>query len=143
MRRQKTKKKPDNQIKTEKKVEIETSNQIENIPTFDPVPIDNPSESVRKNDQLEGAVEVDPTYHQKQKKKQLMIGIATFFSLCLLLFIYYQSTHVKLPNFVGKELSESRKWAAENKIELTVKKEYSLEKKRMKFFRKKVKQIVT
>lgn len=71
--------------------------------------------------------EFDPTYHQKKKKKQLLIGLGILLGICLLYFIYYQQTHVKLPDFKGKELAEARTWATENKVKLKVEQEYNLD----------------
>lgn len=76
---------------------------------------------------LEDGTEFDPTYHQKKKKKQLLIGIGTLVAICLLYFIYYQQTHVKLPDFNGKDLAEVRTWTTENKVKLKVEQEYNLD----------------
>lgn len=41
---------------------------------------------------------------------------------------YYQQTHVKVPNFIGKNLSDLQVWASENKIKTKIKESYDLAK---------------
>ena len=41
---------------------------------------------------------------------------------------YYQQTHVKVPNFIGKNLSDLQVWASENKIKTEIKESYDLAK---------------
>ncbi|MFD1899803.1 PASTA domain-containing protein [Enterococcus termitis] len=45
-----------------------------------------------------------------------------------MVFGYYQLTHVKVPDFEGKELSEVREWTAENGVKLQVEQKYDFDK---------------
>ena len=78
-----------------------------------------------RSSQPDDGTEIDPTYHKRRKQKFRLIGIGTFVALCLLYFGYYQMTHVKLPDFTGKDLSEARAWATENKLKLKVDQTYN------------------
>lgn len=57
----------------------------------------------------------------------ILSGILSVLVLCLVYFAYYQMTHVKLPDFTGKDLAEARAWATENKLKLTVEQTYNKE----------------
>lgn len=72
--------------------------------------------------------EVDDTYQSKQKKKKRWIIIGVAAAVLVGLFVYYQVSHVEMPNFADKPLSEARVWATENKMELENKQEFSLKK---------------
>jgi beta-lactam-binding protein with PASTA domain len=78
-----------------------------------------------RTQQLEADTEIDPTYHQKRKRKLLLRGGGVFLLLCLVYIAYYQMTHVKLPDFTGEDLAQARTWAAENKLKLDVEQTYS------------------
>ncbi|MBO0444889.1 PASTA domain-containing protein [Enterococcus ureilyticus] len=102
---------PNNRTES-KKTDIETEQEI-------------PSQS--RSTQLEDGTEIDPTYHKKRKQKMILSGILSVLVLCLVYFAYYQMTHVKLPDFTGKDLAEARAWATENKLKLTVEQTYNKE----------------
>lgn len=85
-----------------------------------------PSTQTRRG-QLEDETEIDPTYHKKRKRKMLLIGIGIVVALTLVYFGCYQMTHVKLPDFTGKDLAEARIWATENKMKLKVDQAYNKE----------------
>ncbi|WP_375178690.1 PASTA domain-containing protein [Enterococcus rotai] len=89
-------------------------------------PNPEPIQQTRRN-QPDDGTEIDPTYYKKRKQKRILIGIGTVVALCLLYAGYYQMTHVKLPDFTGKDLSEARTWAAENKLKLKVDQTYNKE----------------
>jgi len=89
-------------------------------------PDPEPIQQTRRN-QPDDGTEIDPTYYKKRKQKRILIGIGTVVALCLLYVGYYQMTHVKLPDFTGKDLSETRAWAAENKLKLKVDQTYNKE----------------
>ncbi|MHC5269602.1 PASTA domain-containing protein [Enterococcus sp. LJL98] len=72
--------------------------------------------------------EFDPTYKKKQQKKYLLIGIGSVLALLLLFVTYYQLTHVKVPNFVSKEVSEVRTWGNESGVKIEVEQKYDFEK---------------
>ncbi|MHC5229521.1 PASTA domain-containing protein [Enterococcus sp. LJL99] len=70
--------------------------------------------------------ETDPTYSKRKKRKRMLIGLGALLGVGLLFIFYYQSTHIKLPDFKGKELAEVRTWATENKVTLKIDQEYDL-----------------
>ncbi|EPI11642.1 PASTA domain-containing protein [Enterococcus faecalis] len=78
-----------------------------------------------RSSQQDDGTEIDPTYHKRRKQKFRLIGIGIFIALWLLYLGYYQMTHVQLPDFVGKDLSEARAWATENKLKLKVDQTYN------------------
>lgn len=71
--------------------------------------------------------EFDPTYQKRQRKKYLFIGLATVLAAIALFFTYYQLTHVKVPDFVKKEISEVRTWGTENGVVIKVDQEYDFD----------------
>lgn len=76
----------------------------------------------------EEVIETDPTYKKKKIWKFSFIGLGSLVVIALLYFGYYQMTHVKVPNFEGKELSEARVWTAENGVKLQVEQKYDFDK---------------
>lgn len=90
------------------------------------LPNPEPIQATRRGQPDEGA-EIDLTYYKKKKQKRILIGIGIVVALFLLYVGYYQMTHVKLPDFTGKDLSEVRIWSAENKIKLKVNQTYNKE----------------
>lgn len=71
-------------------------------------------------------VEIDPEYQKKQRNKKIAIISGGILVIVLGYTTYYQMTRVKMPNFVDKQITEVRKWATENKMELDLKPAYSL-----------------
>ncbi|MGM0217021.1 PASTA domain-containing protein [Enterococcus sp. AZ126] len=84
-----------------------------------------PVEQSRNPDEV---IETDPTYKKKKIRKFMYIGFGTFAAVALLYFGYYQMTHVKVPDFEGKELSEVREWTSENGVKLQVEQKYNFDK---------------
>ncbi len=78
----------------------------------------------RRDDFVE-ETEIDPHYKTKRKRKIALISGAAILTFCLIFFIVYQVTHVKLPDFKGKTITEVREWTSENKIELKIEQDYS------------------
>jgi beta-lactam-binding protein with PASTA domain len=76
----------------------------------------------------EEMIETDPTFKNKQKKKYLLIGLSLIILSMVIFFTYYQLTHIMVPNFEAKELSEVREWTSENNIKLEVKQSYDFDK---------------
>lgn len=72
--------------------------------------------------------EIDDTYQAKQKKKKRRIVIGMIVAAIVGIMVYYRISHVKMPNFADKPLSEARVWATENKIQVETKQEFSLKK---------------
>lgn len=71
--------------------------------------------------------EFDPTYKKKKQRKYLLIGIASILALILAVFTYYQLTHVKVPDFVSKEIAEVRTWGNESGVKIEVEQEYNFD----------------
>ncbi|OJG92290.1 hypothetical protein RV15_GL003392 [Enterococcus silesiacus] len=76
----------------------------------------------------EEVIETDPTYRNKKIRKYIYIGLGSLVTVALLYFGYYQMTHVQVPDFEGKELSEVREWTAENGVKLQVEQKYDFDK---------------
>lgn len=109
----------------EKKTEIGPINRIESKPKD--IEKEQEISTQTRSNPSEDETEIDPTYHKKRKQKILLSSIISVLVLCLVYFGYYQMTHVKLPDFTGKDLAEARAWATENKLKLTVEQTYSKE----------------
>ena len=76
----------------------------------------------------EELIEKDTTYQKKRRRKYLLIVFLSVLILVGISYLYYEYTHVKVPNFEGKELSEVRVWSTENGINLNVSQKYNFEK---------------
>lgn len=74
----------------------------------------------------EEQTEVDPTYKKRKRKKIILFSSLAVIAALLLFWLYYSLSHVKVPEFEGKPISEVRTWAGENKVELAIKQEFSL-----------------
>lgn len=61
----------------------------------------------------------DPSYQQKQRKRWIIAAIIGVIALVLIYFLWYQFSHVALPDFEGKSLSEARVWGTKNKIDFS------------------------
>lgn len=96
----------------------ETPEVVEKVKEPIAAPAKNPDEFI----------ETDPTYKKTQQKKYLLIGLSILVAASALFFGYYQLTHVKVPDFEGKELSEVREWTAENGVKLQVEQKYDFNK---------------
>ncbi|MBO0475002.1 PASTA domain-containing protein [Enterococcus ureasiticus] len=83
---------------------------------------------VNESKNPEEVIETDPTYKKKQIRKYMYIGLGSLAAVSLLYFGYYQMTHVKVPDFEGKELSEVREWTTENGVKLQVEQKYNFDK---------------
>lgn len=82
----------------------------------------------RRNRTKNDDVEIDPDYKKQKKRKRrlMMVGI---FAACLAIGVfYYQQTHIKVPNFIGKNVTDMQVWASENKVKAKVKQSYDLAK---------------
>ncbi|QIL46887.1 PASTA domain-containing protein [Vagococcus coleopterorum] len=69
-------------------------------------------------------VEHDPTFQVKRKKKRILIGLSSVLAVLLIGVIYYQVTHVKVRNFVGKPITEVRKWGNDQSVKVTEEQAY-------------------
>lgn len=76
----------------------------------------------------EELIETDTTYKKKKRRKLIIIIVLVILAVAGLAFFYYESTHVEVPNFAGKELSDVRIWSTENGVELSVEQKYNFDK---------------
>ena len=90
------------------------------------VVLEDSSQKQSRRQNSEEYTEKDPTYYKRKKRKRILIGIGASIGIGLCYIFYYQSTHVKLPDFKGKELAEARTWATENKVTLKIDQKYDL-----------------
>lgn len=73
-------------------------------------------------------VEIDPTY-KKKKQKQLIVGaIIGIVSGGIIAWGWYSYSHVDVPNFKNKPISEARTWGSDNNIPITVETEFNVSK---------------
>lgn len=86
----------------------------------------NEEKQVRSRFQEE-ETETDPDYQKKKIKKFGFIGVGIVVVCALLFGVYYQLTHVKVPDFNKKELSEARTWTSENDVKLKVEQVYDFD----------------
>ena len=83
-----------------------------------------PEESEEFDDLHE--IEIDPEYQKKQRNKRIMIVVGSVVTVVACYLIYFQMTRVKMPDFVDKSITDVRKWATENRMEIDMKPAYSL-----------------
>ncbi|MFR3686645.1 MAG: PASTA domain-containing protein, partial [Enterococcus sp.] len=81
-----------------------------------------------RNKTNEASVEIDPSYKKQKRKKRRWVILGAIAAVLALGGFYYQQTHVKVPNFIGKSLSDLQVWASENKIKTKIKESYDLAK---------------
>lgn len=72
--------------------------------------------------------EFDPTYKKRQQKKILLIALLTALAVAVIGIVYYQMTHVKVPDFTAQDLSEARTWGMEEGVAIKVEQEYDFDK---------------
>lgn len=80
----------------------------------------------RRREESHEETEIDPDYQKKKKRKFILIGTSVIACLAIGLFLFYQLTHVAVPNFVGKTVTEAREWGNENGVEIDLSQEYSI-----------------
>jgi beta-lactam-binding protein with PASTA domain len=71
--------------------------------------------------------EFDPTYRNRQRKKYLLITGAILALIAVISVVYYQVTHVKVPDFAGQDVSEVRTWGLEEGVGIKVDQVYDFE----------------
>ena len=69
--------------------------------------------------------ELDPQYHKKKKRQKLILILLTIVLLAVSGLTYYQVSHVTMPNFKGKSLSDAQKWATQHKIKVSTEDEFN------------------
>lgn len=90
-------------------------------------PPNEPEKKTRTSRFQEEETEFDPGFKKKQQRKYAVIAALVIAALAACFGIYYQMTHVKVPDFVGKELTEARAWSTEEGVKLDVKQEYDFD----------------
>lgn len=68
--------------------------------------------------------QIDPTYAKRKRRKRILTAAISIILIALIWWIYYSMTHVKLPNFVDKNISEVRTWSNEQNVKLQVEQKY-------------------
>lgn len=71
--------------------------------------------------------EFDPTFKKRQRKKIGIIAAIVVIVIALGSFTYYQLSHVKVPDFTGKEISEARSWGTEEGVRIEAKQVYDFD----------------
>lgn len=84
------------------------------------------SQQKRRHDSFE-EVEIDPSYQKKKRRKILFAIIGSILTLCIIFFTYYQIVHAEMEDFIDRPVSDIRAWASENKVELDIQQEFSME----------------
>jgi serine/threonine-protein kinase len=69
--------------------------------------------------------ELDPQYHKKKKRQKRILILLTIVLLAVSGLTYYQVSHVTMPNFKGKSLSDAQKWATQYKIKVSTEDEFN------------------
>ncbi|MGC6769990.1 PASTA domain-containing protein [Enterococcus sp. LJL51] len=105
--------------KKEKKVRKVKEPTVKKTPA--PRPVSNDGEY---GDEL---MEVDTGYRRKKIIKYVIFALLAVGVIALGFFGYYQMSHVKVPDFTGKELAEVRTWSTENDVKLKVEQIYDFE----------------
>lgn len=85
------------------------------------------SKKSRNRGRMEHDIEYDPNFRQKQWKKRGLVAILLLLVVLGCFISVYWFTHVSVPDFVGKPITQAREWAVKQQITLDVKQEFSLE----------------
>lgn len=97
--------------------------QTEHRPSSGPYITPEPEVSMSRR-RKEEETEFDPTYKGKQKRKKLMILGGIVVSCIVGFFLYYQMTHVSVPDFTNKDVADARSWANENNLKVELEQKY-------------------
>ncbi len=68
---------------------------------------------------------IDPSYRDKQRKKYIILAAVGVLLLLLVAFGIYRLTHVRMPDFIGKNVSDARLWGTRNRIDFLLEQVYS------------------
>lgn len=58
----------------------------------------------------------------------MLIALLTALAVAVIGIVYYQMTHVKVPDFTAQDLSEARTWGMEEGVAIKVEQEYDFDK---------------
>lgn len=93
-----------------------------------PAPVEHePVVDRRSTRESNEQIEIDPTYRKKKRNKIILFSVLTIIGIALIGFIYYQLSYIEMKDFVGEPISDARKWADENDMELELTHEFSME----------------
>lgn len=111
--------------KEEKKKEKKLAKQLE----VEPEDIEEPTPvvvSTRRSSHIEETT-IDPSYKANQRKKLIgaVVGVVLFIALGTA--FYYFINQVRIPDYVGKPVSELKAWANRNDVTLEISEVFSLE----------------
>ncbi|HCT63307.1 MAG TPA: hypothetical protein DIC19_04315 [Erysipelotrichaceae bacterium] len=111
--------------KEEKKKEKKLAKQLE----VEPEDIEEPTPvvvSTRRSSHIEETT-IDPSYKANQRKKWIgaVVGVVLFIALGTA--FYYFINQVRIPDYVGKPVSELKAWANRNDVTLEISEVFSLE----------------
>lgn len=71
--------------------------------------------------------EFDPTYKKRKRKKIFIIAALSLLLAVVIGIVYYQMTHVTVPDFKASNLSDARTWGNEEGVTLKVEQVYDFE----------------
>ena len=117
--------KEEKKSKEEKKKEKKLAKQLESVPEDieEPTPV---VVSTRRSSHVEETT-IDPSYKANQRKKWIgaVVGLVLFIALGTA--FYYFINQVKIPDYVGKPISELKTWANRNDVTFEISEVFSLE----------------
>jgi len=82
----------------------------------------------QKKQEEESEFELDPDFQKKKIRRYLILLAGCLLVLLVSFLVYRQVNYVTVPDFVGKEVSEVRKWGSENQVKLDIAQEYDFDK---------------
>ncbi|OTN77735.1 hypothetical protein A5886_002836 [Enterococcus sp. 8G7_MSG3316] len=100
-------------------------NKQNNRQAKDDSQLDTNKQSVSRFGQEE--TEFDPTYKNKKRKKIILITTLSLLLAVVIGVVYYQLTHVKVPDFKATNLAEARTWGNEEGVTIKVEQAYDFE----------------
>ncbi len=110
-----------------------TEDDLEDEPTPAAVVKTKNTEVVRDEEEgtsrfSEEETEIDPTYKKRKRLKIIIFTVIGIVAAIGAYWLYYSYTHVAMPKFTGKNVSEARAWASENDMKLDVEQKYDFDK---------------
>ena len=82
----------------------------------------------RRSPAITEEMEIDPSYTKKQRRKYTMTIVIGLGLMCLGVYGAYRITHVKMPDFSNKTLSDVTQWGVKNKLTIEPVQIFNLEK---------------
>lgn len=92
--------------------------------------IDNKRKGTRRSNQETWSENgtVDQNFNKKKRRKRVWLISAGIFLLITIWLAVYCLNHTEMPDFQNKTITDVRSWAAEHRIKVEMKQEYSKEK---------------